>query len=255
MLRADHLTLARGDHEVVHEVSLTLPPGRLCAVVGENGAGKSTLLDGLAGLVRPTRGRVTLDDDELGALDVATRARRLASLPQQPVDAPGLNVRARIGHGLVPRRGPGALLDDEARALVADAATEVGVEALLDRPLRALSGGERRRVEVARVLVDRQAEVMLLDEPFAGVDVRHQPPVIAALRRRASEGAAVVVSVHQLDIVLRLADDVLALADGRQVAYGPLDDAFTDATLMKVFGLPARLVTDGEDRGVLFPSR
>jgi iron complex transport system ATP-binding protein len=148
----------------------------------------------------------------------------------------------------------GSYLDDDARSAIAHAAEQVGVEALLARPLSGLSGGERRRVEVARALVDDEADVVLLDEPFAGVDVRHQPLVIAALKRRAAAGAAVAVSIHQLDVVLRLADDVLALVDGRQVACGRLDEVFTDATLERVFGQTLSIVAEAGRRGVVFPS-
>jgi iron complex transport system ATP-binding protein len=228
---------------LLDDVTLEVRAGEVVALVGENGAGKTTLLDVLAGLRRPDEGAVEVRGQPLLSLPPRERARKVASLDQEDAAAPELSVEARIGHGLVPRRGASSLLDDDARARIARVAEELGVAELSTRRLRELSGGERRRVEVARALVDDEVPCVLLDEPHAGIDVRNQPIVSAALRRRASEGAALVVSVHDLTVALRLAHRVVGIKEGRLVVDAPVDDAFTPENLRALYGVEGDVVT------------
>lgn len=236
-LAASALRVLAGDAVLLDDVTVAFAPGERVVLLGENGAGKTTLLDALSGVRAPDAGAVRLDGDDLLALPARERSRRVASLGQRDVDAPDLLVAARIGQGLVPRRGPAALLDGPALAAVRAVAAELGVDALLDRRLAALSGGERRRVEVARALVDDRALAYLLDEPHAGVDARHHALVSAALCCRAQDGRVVVASMHDLTGALDLADRVVGLAGGRVVVDAPTAEAFTPAALELVYGV------------------
>jgi iron complex transport system ATP-binding protein len=251
-------TLAARDVHVVgrlHAVDLSLRPGEVTALVGENGAGKSTLLDVLAGVLAPSRGDVLLGDARIATLRPRERARRLQSLPQHEPDAAGRLVVERIAQGMVPRRGFDALLDDDARARVRAVAAELGVEGLLDRSLSTLSGGERRRVHVARALVD-DADAYLLDEPWANVDLEKLPLVAAALRRRADRGAIVVASVHDLGVAAMAADRVVGLRGGRVVVDGPPLRALDGPGIEAIYGVRgARLVVEDGAIGVLVPLR
>jgi iron complex transport system ATP-binding protein len=234
----------------LHATSLTFTSGSLTAIVGENGAGKSTLLDILAGVHAPAAGSIHLGDDDVRALPPRTRAQRIASLGQKNVDLDDVTAAERIAHGLVPRRGPHALVDDTALQRITAVADELGVAAFLDRPLATLSTGERRRVEVARALVDDAVPCFLLDEPHAGVDVRHQSLVSAALAARAKRGAIVVVSVHDLGVA-GVADRVIGMREGRVV----VDTAALDANAIEaIYGVSgAVVVRDGRALGVLLP--
>lgn len=251
-LIARGLTVSAGSRRLLDDVTLSFAPGTVVVVVGENGAGKSTLLDSLAGVRRPTVGAVHLDGAPLSALSARARARRLASLAQANVLADDLRAAARIAQGLIPRRGPAALVDAGALVAVRAVAEELGVEDVLPRRLSSLSGGERRRVEVARALVDDEAEGYLLDEPHAGVDARHASVVSRALRARAERGALVVATVHDLGAALAAADRIVGLRDGRVVVDEPAAAAFTRAHLLALYGVPGEVVVSSTgERGVV----
>ncbi len=226
---------------------LRLLPG-ITVVVGENGAGKSTLLDVVAGVHVPARGRLLFDDVAVSGLPPRERARRIASLGQEPPRLDDVVVAARIAQGLVPRRGPNAPVDAAASALVEAVAAELGVGHLLARRLGQLSGGERRRVHVARVLVDDEAGAVVVDEPFAGLDQKSSALLIAALHRRAANRQVVVVSVHDVATALALGGRLLGLVSGAIVVDGVLPEALAQATA--VWG-DVKVVVDGDYVGVL----
>jgi iron complex transport system ATP-binding protein len=199
--------------------SLVLRPG-ITVVVGANGAGKSTLLDVLAGLVRPSAGQVQIDGVSLASLSATARAQRVASLGQQPRAAPWLRVRERIAQGLIPRLGAGPPPSPCVEAAVIEVARRLGIDHLLERRLTALSGGEQQRAHVARCLVDTAAAVVLLDEPFAGLDEASSGLLVRALRARADAGTVVLVSVHDPGLAALLAGRVLGLREGAIVVDG-----------------------------------
>jgi ABC-type cobalamin/Fe3+-siderophores transport system ATPase subunit len=221
----------------LHPTSLTFVPGELVALIGENGAGKSTLLDVAAGVLAPTAGTVHLDAAPLAARASIDRARAIASLGQREPDVEDMLVADRIALGLAARRGPFAPMTDAIRARVAEVARELAVDALLERTMATLSAGERRRVGVARALVDADARAHLLDEPHAAVDIARVPLVTNALRTRARSDRIVVFSVHDVGVALD-ADRVVALREGRVVFDGPPATLRGDA-LASVFGVRA----------------
>lgn len=227
--------------------SLALTAG-VTVVVGENGAGKSTLLDVVAGVLAPGHGDVVVDGVALSSLTPRARARRIASLGQH--DDAGLNVTVaeRIASGLAPRRGVHALYDEETHALVAAVATEVGLGDKLAQRVHRLSGGQRRRAAIARVLVDAQAHAVVMDEPFAGLDAAGCALVVTALRRRAAAGVVVVVSVHDVAVALSLGGRLVGLRGGEIVVDGALPDVLPRAAV--VWG-DVRVVVDGAWAGVL----
>ena len=200
----ERLTVRRGEVLALDGVDARLPAGAVTAVVGPNGAGKSTLLDVLAGVRQPASGRV----HGPGRLTVAYVPQRSAV----PDDLP-LTVRDAVTMGRWRERGPWRRLRGCDRDLVAAAADRLGLTALLDAPLSAVSGGQRQRALVAQGLVAR-ADVLLVDEPTAGVDAATQVAVLEALAGEAARGAVVVHATHEPGAVAA-ADRVLALAAGR----------------------------------------
>ncbi|MEX0851822.1 MAG: ABC transporter ATP-binding protein [Bauldia sp.] len=236
------VTFAR--RTVVAEVTLSIHAGEFVVVVGPNGAGKTTLLRAIAGLV-PAVGAVTLAGTPLGRLSLAERARRVAYLPQGHVFHWPLPVAEIVALGRLPR-GAGADLSAVDRAAVARAMVATGIAAHAARSVTTLSGGERARVAIARVLAT-EAPLILADEPTASLDPRYQLVVVDLLRRHAQGGGAVVAVLHDLSLAARSADRVVVMDEGRIVADGAPRAVLTAERLAQTFGVNAEIA---EVRGV-----
>ena len=240
-LVADEITVRLGGAAVLTGASATFARGEVCAIVGPNGVGKSTLLACLAGLRRPAAGAVSLDGQPIGTLSPRERAQRIGFLPQVPEIAWAVDVETLVGLGRTPfvgARGLGA--DDRAAAAQAMAATDVA--GLANRIVETLSGGERARVLIARVLAGRP-DWILADEPMAGLDPRHALDTADLLRRLAhDEGRGVILTLHDLSLALRMADKVVVLADGDVIAAGAPLDVLTRDTLVRAYGVETTLI-------------
>jgi iron complex transport system ATP-binding protein len=237
-LTAQDLSVALSGRAVLHDVSLALPCGRLVALVGPNGAGKTTLLRALAGLI-PSEGTVHVGGDALSALSLRDRARRFAYLPQGhmvhwPLPARDIVALGRYPHGAT---DPARLTPADAEA-VARAMRIADVVDFAERPVTELSGGERSRVALARVLAV-EAPVILADEPTSSLDPRHQIDVMKTLRLATGKGALVIVVTHDLGLAARFADTILVLSDGRLVSQGAPMEALSEQIMADVFRISA----------------
>ncbi len=216
-------------------IDATFAAGRLTAVIGPNGAGKSTLLEAAAGLLPLADGTVTLAGQDLAAIDRRVLARRRAYLPQRAgVDWP-ISVARVVALGLTPSLPAFGGLPDALRARVDRALAEFDLTALRDRPATELSGGELARVMLARAVVG-DPELLIVDEPTAGLDPRHALDAVRRLRAHADAGRTVIVAAHDVDLVLRVADDVVALRDGALLWAGPVaavDDVMLGAPVRR----------------------
>jgi iron complex transport system ATP-binding protein len=234
------LDVGLGGKPVISGADLSVRRGEFVAVVGPNGAGKTTLLRSIAGLI-PSRGLVEIDGTRLPRLSRHERARRMAYLPQGHVFYWPVPAADIVALGRLPRSGASGLsLTD--RAVVARAMEQTGIGGHADRPVTNLSGGERARVALARVLAT-EAPLILADEPTASLDPRYQLIVLDILRRHASSGGAVLAVLHDLGLAARQADRVVVLDKGRIVADGAPRDVLTKARLAETFGVHAQVVT------------
>jgi iron complex transport system ATP-binding protein len=223
---------------VLREVSLQLSSGHLVALVGPNGAGKTTLLRALAGLV-PSTGTILIGGEPLSSLSLRERAKRFAYLPQGhivhwPLAARDIVALGRYPHGAT---DPARLMERDADA-VARAMQATDVVELAVRRVTELSGGERSRVALARVLAV-EAPVILADEPTSSLDPRHQLDVMKTLRTTADRGVLVIVVTHDLGLAARFADQVLVLSGGRLVSQGAAAEALSETIMAEVFRVSA----------------
>jgi iron complex transport system ATP-binding protein len=242
--RAQNLALAYDDHEVIHELSLTIPSQQITALVGPNGSGKSTLLKGLARLMKPTGGAVYLDSQAIHRLPTKEVARRLAMLPQRPEAPDGLTVRELVAFGRFPHQGFWGIptQDDDDKI---DAALELtGIDHLAGEPLGQLSGGQRQLAWIAMALA-QDTRLLLLDEPITFLDMAHQIEVLEVLRRlHRQQQRTIVMVLHDINHAARYAHHMIAMVAGRIVSSGTPGEIVTSPLLAEVFGIEADVIPD-----------
>ncbi|MFI6468827.1 heme ABC transporter ATP-binding protein [Streptomyces sp. NPDC050516] len=238
-LEASELRVELGGRPVLDGVGLQVRAGEVVALVGPNGAGKSTLLAALAGDVPANSGGVRIDGRPLAGRPAPELALRRAVLPQQASLSFPFAVEEVVRMGRAPWAG--TVREDEDDAVVADAMAATEVTGFAGRPFDALSGGERARVALARVLAQR-APVLLLDEPTAALDLRHQELVLRICRERARAGDAVVVVLHDLGLAAAYADRVAVLHGGRLAAEGPPREVLDAELIGRVYRQPVEVL-------------
>ena len=219
-----------GNHPVVEGVMLDMHPGELLVLIGTNGSGKSTLLKTLAGLIQPVHGELHVLGKHAGQLPT-----RVAYLPQHPVSSHTLplQVRDMVTMGRFAHLGLFKRVGDSDRAIVNTAMQRTGIEAQASQPIRDLSGGQQQRTHLAQVLA-RQAEILLLDEPTAGLDINGRKLVADLVSAERARGVTVVMATHELKDA-EDATSVMLLAQ-RVVSVGPPNIALRDEYLRECFG-------------------
>jgi iron complex transport system ATP-binding protein len=246
MLAVEKLHVRLGGAAVLRGISAAFAPGRITAILGPNGAGKSTLLACLAGLRAADAGTVLLDGTALAAMPPLLRARRIGLLPQTAQVHWNIDVATLVGLGRFAHRA-GWRPTAADHAAVARAMAQTDVAALAGRSVHTLSGGERGRALLARVLAG-EPEWLLADEPLAGLDPAHQIDCLDALRGVAARGAGVVVVLHDLNHAARVADAVLILRAGDVLAAGAPAAVLRCETLAAAFDITADVDIAGSGR-------
>ena len=249
MVTARTVDVSFGRRHILFGADLVVRRGELVVIVGPNGAGKTTLLEAIAGLV-PASGEILIDGTALRKMPLADRARQIAYLPQGHVFHWPMAVADIVALGRLPHtRGAG--LSDADRAAVGRAMAATEIEAYASRRVTALSGGERARVALARVLAT-EAPLILADEPTASLDPRYQIVILDVLRRHARAGGAVIAVLHDLGLAGRSADRLVVLDNGHIVADGRPQLVLTETRLATTFGINAQVI-DLLDAPVIIP--
>lgn len=247
-LRAHDLTLAYDDREVVRDLSLDIPPGKITCIVGANACGKSTLLRSLARLLKPCAGEVLLDGKSIHRLSTRQVATTLGILPQAPIAPEGITVADLVARGRYPHQKWFRQWTARDEQIITAAMRETGVVALARRPVDELSGGQRQRVWIAMALA-QGTDLLLLDEPTTYLDLAHQIDVLdllTDLNRR--DGRTIVLVLHDLNQAARYSDHLIAISDGAVVAAGGPAEVITEELVERVFGLRCRVVVDEVSR-------
>lgn len=239
LVEAVGITVERGGNRILEGADLVARVGEVVALVGLNGAGKSTLLGATTGEVAVRHGSVRTFGAPLGEWSEEQLARRRAVLPQHVDVAFPFTVEEVVRLGRAPWRGTTA--EDVDDLVVAEAMAACDITHLAHRSVPSLSGGERARTALARVLA-QDAQLLLLDEPTAALDIHHQELTLRVVADQARAGAAAVVVLHDLGLAAAHADRIVVLAEGRVVADGPPDDVLDADLLSEVYRHPIEVI-------------
>lgn len=249
------ISLGYGDTSIISDLSLEVPQGKITAIIGPNGCGKSTLLRGLARLLKPANGSLTLDGRPLSSYRGKEFARIVGLLPQSPVPPDGITVADLVSRGRYPYQGlfGGRSTADEAAVTWALEATNT-LE-LAGRQVSELSGGQRQRVWIALALA-QETDILLLDEPTTYLDLAHQVELLDLLADINEErGTTMVMVLHELNLAARVAHHLVAMKDGQIAAAGTASEVMTEENLHRIFGLKASVADPlGDGSAVVIPN-
>lgn len=243
-LTVTQLTAGYGESDILTDLDLAVPPGKITVIVGANACGKSTLLRAMSRLLTPRHGQVLLNGKSVHNTPPRELAQTLGLLPQSPIAPEGITVADLVSRGRHPHQGlfsRWTKRDDEAVQAALDATRTAD---LADRPVDELSGGQRQRVWLAMALA-QETEILLLDEPTTFLDINHQIEVLDLLTdlNHARETTVVMV-LHDLNLAARYADHLVAVSGGRIHIAGPPEAVLTEETVRQVFGLESRVIAD-----------
>ncbi|MGW8728595.1 ABC transporter ATP-binding protein [Streptomyces sp. NPDC055808] len=252
-LAARGVTVGYGDRTVIDALDVTIPPGVVTTIIGPNGCGKSTLLRTLTRLLKPTRGSVVLDGEDIVRLKTRDVAKKLGLLPQSPVAPEGLTVADLVARGRHPHQSWLRQWSSDDVSVVERALDLTGISDLADRPVDSLSGGQRQRAWISMTLA-QGTDLLLLDEPTTYLDLAHAIDVLDLVDDLHESGCTVVMVLHDLNLATRYSDNLIVMKAGAVLAQGHPRDVVTPELLHEAFGLRARVIEDPVgDRPLIVP--
>ncbi|MEZ8824398.1 Fe(3+) dicitrate ABC transporter ATP-binding protein FecE [Vibrio amylolyticus] len=243
MLQTQNLSVAYGKQTIIPNLSVSIPKGKITALIGPNGCGKSTLLKTLVRINKPSSGKVLFKGKPLSNYGDKTLARSLSLLPQILVNPEGITVRKLVEYGRSPYVSHWGRLGQEDKNIVEQAMQDTGVLAYADKPVESLSGGQRQRAWIAMVIA-QDTDIVLLDEPTTYLDMSHQVELMNLMQQMNNNGKTVVVVLHDLNQACRYCDHLIVLDRGCKVTEGSPDEVMTEQLLNRVFDLKANVFRD-----------
>lgn len=242
-LHAEGLALAYDRNVIINNLALTIPTGKITALVGPNGCGKSTLLRGLARLLHPKAGHVYLDGKAIHAMPTKALATQIGILPQSPVAPEGLTVYELVAQGRYPHQSWFQQWSQKDETITQQAMAITNILHFAERPLDTLSGGQRQRAWIAMALA-QETEILLLDEPTTFLDLAYQIEVLDLLHELNEAGRTIVMVLHDLNQACRYAHNLVAMCDGRIHVQGDPQAVMTEQMVTDVFHIKARIAPD-----------
>lgn len=241
---AENITLGYGQRTIIEDLSIKIPEGAFCSVIGPNGCGKSTLIKGLSRNLKIRCGAVTIQKKDLHSYDTKLLARKMAYVAQSPHVPEQFTVRELVGNGRFPHLGWLGRLSSQDQRAIDQAMERTEMTLLADRDLSALSGGERQRAWIAMALA-QEADILLLDEPTTFLDIAHQfqtLEIIDSLQKQTH--TTVLMVLHDLNQAARYSDLIFVMHEGMLVAQGAPKEVISEELLRKVFSIETRIMHD-----------
>lgn len=243
-LYTEGLSIGYVDRLIVEDLNLSIPQGKITALVGANGSGKSTILKTMARIMKPRNGTVFLDGKSIHNQSTKDIAKELAILPQNPVAPDGLTVFELISYGRFPHQKGFGNLTKEDKKYIEWALQVTGMLEFYDRPVDQLSGGQRQRAWIAMALA-QGTDMLFLDEPTTYLDMAHQLEVLKLLEHlNKEEKRTIVMVVHDLNHATRFAQHMVAIKTGKVICEGSPREVVTSDVLREVFGIEADIIND-----------
>ena len=239
-----NLNISYGNLDIVKDLNLNIPKGKITTIIGANGCGKSTVLKTIARIIQPKSGDIYINDKNIKEQSSKDLAKTMAVLPQSPQAPSGLTVEELIAYGRFPHQKGFGKLKKEDTDIVTWALEVTGIEEFRDRPIEALSGGQRQRAWVAMALA-QQTDILVLDEPTTYLDLAHQLEVLNLLEElNRTQGTTIVMVIHELNNAARFADHMIGVKKGKIVCQGDAYEVMTKENLRELFNIDAEIVQD-----------
>ena len=235
MLEIKNLCAGYGKYNVLRDVNLKVPKGKLISVIGINGSGKSTLLKSVAGIITPFSGQVIVDSHNAKTLKQTELTQKLAYLPQGR-DLPDMTVEQFVLHGRFPYLGYPRRYSSGDYTVAKNAMEKMGIFSFREKRLSSLSGGMRQKVYIAMALC-QDTDYILLDEPTTYLDISHQIETMKILRSLADEGKGVVTVMHDLVLAFTFSDKIAILSEGRIIAFDSPENLCQTNVIKEIFGI------------------
>lgn len=242
-LSAHQLSVGYHQQAIVKSVDLTLPKGKITALLGPNGCGKSTLLKAFARLLPAMQGQVTWQGKAIHQIPSKQLAQQLALLPQTQPIPEGILVKDLVAYGRSPYSGFWGRIGQDDKAIIARVMQETGISELAEQLVSELSGGQRQRVWLAMTLA-QDTPYLLLDEPTTYMDLNHQVELMHLLRRLNQQGKTIVTVLHDINQAARYCDHLIVMKQGQVVTQGKPEQVLTSELLKAVFSLQAQIHQD-----------
>ncbi|ASS95484.1 ABC transporter ATP-binding protein [Peribacillus simplex] len=250
-LSAEHLSLSYGSTQIIDNIDLEIPEGKISIIIGSNGCGKSTILRSLARLLTPQQGTIYLDGKAIHHQSSKEVAKKLAILPQAPEAPEDITVKELCYYGRHPHKGLFSRQTPEDHAIVDRALSATKMTEFADRTLDALSGGQRQRAWISMALV-QETDLLLLDEPTTYLDLAHQIEILELLRDlNVTYGRTIVMVLHDLNQAAQYADHLISIVKGKIYKEGPPETVFTKEMIKDVFRLECCIIENPVDQSPL----
>ncbi len=243
-LTTSSLDIGYDERLIVKDLNISIPQGKITALVGANGSGKSTILKTMARIMNPSKGSVMLDGKSIHKQSTKEVAKQLAILPQNPTAPDGLTVAELVSYGRFPYQKGFGSMSKEDKSVVQWAIEATGMEEFASRPVDQLSGGQRQRAWIAMALA-QETDILFLDEPTTFLDMAHQLEVLHLLQKlNEVNNRTIVMVVHDLNHAARYAQHMIAIKKGVVCGEGSPIDVITPEIMREVFNIEADIVAD-----------
>lgn len=246
-LSGENLHISYENISVINDIKISIPEGKITILIGSNGCGKSTLLKSLSRLIKPNKGQVCLDGNDINKLPSKEVAKKLGILPQGPQSPEGLTVGELCHYGRHPYKSFLSKQSNEDDEIVEWALQATSMLEFKDRPLEALSGGQRQRAWISMAL-SQGTEILLLDEPTTYLDLTYQIEVLDLLKELNEKfNRTIVIVLHDLNQAASYADNLISILNGKVYKQGNPEDVFTEKMISDVFRLNCCIISNPID--------